>query len=366
MDKFVKHGITPFANAGNDYMAMQYLYMMELSQGHPAVGARTTSGTPGKVDFHDAAWTNAVNTFQDWVSKGYIAKNSVGLTATQAGNNFETGKSPMLMSGSWWAGTFETEIKNFQWGTFLWPGNTLNAGLGRQPVRGAEERREQGSRLRLHQRHAPARRAEAARQQRRGPDRGEHRRRDQPAQRRAHQELPDAGGHNGLAYYPDWPTPNFYNTLLAQTQDLMNGASGDPVLSIAADQLRPVRLTSLELTPVHGQHWRCTWTAAAASGAARGGNRAPPSAQRRRRHRGAGARRRTRERAVPDYLLPGAVLFTVVIALPLVMNIYISFTRWTGVGPRQWAASPTTGSSCTTRSSGRRCGTASRWSPRWR
>jgi raffinose/stachyose/melibiose transport system substrate-binding protein len=36
---------------------------------------------------------------------------------------------------------------------------------------------------------------------------------------------------NGLAYYPDWPTPSFYNTLLAQTQDLMNGASGNQVLS---------------------------------------------------------------------------------------------------------------------------------------
>jgi raffinose/stachyose/melibiose transport system permease protein len=37
------------------------------------------------------------------------------------------------------------------------------------------------------------------------------------------------------------------------------------------------------------------------------------------------------------YLLPAAVLFAVVIAIPLVMNVYTSFTRWTGVGPRQWA-----------------------------
>jgi raffinose/stachyose/melibiose transport system substrate-binding protein len=36
---------------------------------------------------------------------------------------------------------------------------------------------------------------------------------------------------NGLAYYPDWPTPSFYNTLLAQTQNLMNGASASSVLS---------------------------------------------------------------------------------------------------------------------------------------
>jgi raffinose/stachyose/melibiose transport system substrate-binding protein len=36
---------------------------------------------------------------------------------------------------------------------------------------------------------------------------------------------------NGLAYYPDWPTPSFYNTLLQQTQDLMNGTSPASVLT---------------------------------------------------------------------------------------------------------------------------------------
>ncbi len=36
--------------------------------------------------------------------------------------------------------------------------------------------------------------------------------------------------NNGLAYYPDWPTPTFYNALLQQTQNLMNGASPSQVL----------------------------------------------------------------------------------------------------------------------------------------
>ncbi|MGH3266006.1 MAG: ABC transporter substrate-binding protein, partial [Trebonia sp.] len=89
MGTFVKHGVTPFANAGNDYMAMQYLYEMELSQSTPQQ-VQDYERYTGKVSFHDAAWTNAVNTFQNWVKKGYIAKNSVGLTATQAGNDFET------------------------------------------------------------------------------------------------------------------------------------------------------------------------------------------------------------------------------------------------------------------------------------
>jgi raffinose/stachyose/melibiose transport system permease protein len=52
---------------------------------------------------------------------------------------------------------------------------------------------------------------------------------------------------------------------------------------------------------------------------------------------GSGAGRGSRSAAYLTYLLPATVLFAVVIAIPLVMNVYTSFTNWTGVGPRQWA-----------------------------
>jgi raffinose/stachyose/melibiose transport system permease protein len=39
-----------------------------------------------------------------------------------------------------------------------------------------------------------------------------------------------------------------------------------------------------------------------------------------------------RERSYWAYFLPGAVLFTAVIAIPLAYNIYLSLTRWSGVG----------------------------------
>ncbi|RZQ61480.1 carbohydrate ABC transporter permease [Amycolatopsis suaedae] len=37
------------------------------------------------------------------------------------------------------------------------------------------------------------------------------------------------------------------------------------------------------------------------------------------------------------YLIPAAVLFAAVIAVPVVMNVGISFTRWQGVGSPDWA-----------------------------
>lgn len=230
MDTFVKHGVTPFANAGNDYMAMQYLYEMELSQATPQ-DVQNYERYTGAVNFHDAAWTNAVSTFQNWVSKGYIAKNSVSLTATQAGNDFETGKSPMMLSGSWWAGTFESEIKNFQWGTFLWPGNALNAGSGGNlfvvPKNAASKTlaydfindtlQPDVQKLLANNGAVPISDSTAGI--------------TNPLNAQLIQNFATVANSNGLAYYPDWPTPSFYNTLLAQTQDLMNGASGNGVLS---------------------------------------------------------------------------------------------------------------------------------------
>ena len=230
MGTFVKNGITPFANAGDDYLAMQYLYEMELSQSTPQQVQNYERYT-GAVDFHDAAWTNAVSTFQDWVKKGYIAKNSVGLTSTQAGNDFETGKNPMMMSGSWWAGTFESDVKNFSWGSFLWPGNTLNAGSGGNlfvvPKNAANKQlaydfindtlQPDVQKLLANNGAVPVTASTAGV--------------TNPLNVQLIQNFQTLANDNGLAYYPDWPTPSFYNTLLAQTQDLMNGASGNGVLS---------------------------------------------------------------------------------------------------------------------------------------
>ena len=229
MNVFLQHGITPFANAGNDYLARQYLYEMELSQATPQQVQNYERYT-GSVDFHDAAWTNAVKTFQDWVKKGYIAKNSVGLTATQAGNDFETGKNPMLMSGSWWAGTFESDIKNFSWGTFLWPGNTLNAGSGGNlfvvPKNSANKQlaydfindtlKPDVETLLANNGAVPVSTSTAGV--------------TNPLNVQLIRNFQTLATSNALAYYPDWPTPSFYNTLLAQTQDLMNGASPSQVL----------------------------------------------------------------------------------------------------------------------------------------
>lgn len=230
MDKFVRAGITPLANAGNDYAAMQYLYELALSKATPSWVSAYERYT-GPVNFHDAAWTYAASTFADWVKKGYIAKDSVGMTATQMGNAFEGQKSPMMVSGSWWYGLFESEIKNFQWGSFLWPGNSLDPGssgnLWVVPKNAADKQlaydfinitmQPSIQSLLANNGAVPVSASTSGV--------------TSPQNQQLIQNFQKLESTSGLAYYPDWPTPAFYNTLLQQTQDLMNGTSPSQVLS---------------------------------------------------------------------------------------------------------------------------------------
>ena len=48
------------------------------------------------------------------------------------------------------------------------------------------------------------------------------------------------------------------------------------------------------------------------------------------------AGRRRRESSYAVYLIPGTILFTVVIVVPFVMNIGISLTTWDGIGRPRW------------------------------
>jgi raffinose/stachyose/melibiose transport system substrate-binding protein len=127
MDVFVKAGITPVATGGAEYPAQQVFYQLVLSQANRQwIDDYEMYTNP--VDFHDTALTFGATEFAKWMTKGYMSKNEVSLTAQQAGDAFEAGKAPIFPTGSWWYGSFITEITKFKWGIFLFPGNTLAPG----------------------------------------------------------------------------------------------------------------------------------------------------------------------------------------------------------------------------------------------
>jgi raffinose/stachyose/melibiose transport system substrate-binding protein len=130
MAKFKAAGLTPIATSGAEYPAQQVFYELALSQATDSTFVDDYQLYKAPIDFHGKEFTFGANTMADWVKKGYIEKNSTSMKAEDMGLGFESGKYPMMISGSWWYGRFMTEIKNFDWGIFLFPGNKYNAGSG--------------------------------------------------------------------------------------------------------------------------------------------------------------------------------------------------------------------------------------------
>jgi raffinose/stachyose/melibiose transport system substrate-binding protein len=224
LDKFVAAGVTPFANAGAEYVAQQYLYQLALTKADRSWVDAYERYT-GNADFHDAAWTYAANTFADWVRKGYIAKSSVSTKAEDAGVAFIGGKYPMLFSGSWWAGRFEKQITKFQYGAFLWPETKLTLGSGGNlwvvPKNSKNKdlaydfidiTMQKGIQNLLGNNGGVPVAADAAAI-------------TDAKSKELIQNYQVLSGADGLAFYPDWPVPGFYDVLTSNVQKLINGSA---------------------------------------------------------------------------------------------------------------------------------------------
>ncbi|HTJ34850.1 MAG TPA: extracellular solute-binding protein [Dactylosporangium sp.] len=229
MDTFKRNGVTPLSVGGAEYPAQQILYLLALSKADRA-WVEDFQLYKNKVDFHGPQLTYAANTFADWVSKGYIDKNSAGIKAEDMGVAWEQQKFPIMISGSWWYGRMVKEA-TFQWGTFLFPGNKLHPGSsGNLWVVPAKAKNKQLAYDFI----------------------------DITMKPEIQNLLGNSGGipvaadtskitdakskelignfdaitkDDGIAFYPDWPAPGYYDVLVAGVQKLINGsAKPDAVL----------------------------------------------------------------------------------------------------------------------------------------
>ncbi|MEU5271982.1 extracellular solute-binding protein [Streptomyces hygroscopicus] len=220
---FRAKGVTPLASAGAEYPAHQYLYQLALSKADRS-WVDAYERYESEPDFHDAAWTYGATTFADWVKKGYIAKSSSGAKAEDAGASFIAGKHPMFFSGSWWFGRFESEMKD-QWGTFRWPGSRLTLGSGGNlwvVPKGAKNKKlaydfiditmKKGIQNTLGNHGGVPVAADASAI-------------TDPKSKTLIQDFTAYSEGDGLAFYPDWPVPGFYDTLVSETQKLISGSA---------------------------------------------------------------------------------------------------------------------------------------------
>jgi raffinose/stachyose/melibiose transport system substrate-binding protein len=223
LDTFSKAGITPIANSGSDYIAQQIFYELALSKADRN-WVNDYELYNNKVDFHGPQFTYAATTFADWVKKGYIAKNSAGLKSEDIGVGFEQGKYPILISGSWWYGRFQSEIKNFQWGSFLWPGNKLDPGSsGNIWIVPSKAKNKDLAYDFINITMQPD--IQNLLGNSGGiPVAADPSKITDPKNQELIANFNTLTKQDGLAFYPDWPAPGYYDVLVAGVQDLINGS----------------------------------------------------------------------------------------------------------------------------------------------
>ncbi|GGP55109.1 ABC transporter substrate-binding protein [Saccharothrix coeruleofusca] len=223
MDEFVAAGITPLATAGQEYPAHQILYQLALTKADRDWVDRYQRYT-GEVDFHDEAWTFGAETFADWVGKGYLSKDSAGLKAEDMGLAFMQGEHPIMISGSWWYGRVRANVKDFQWGTFPWPGMTSGSSGNIWVVpKGAKNKELAYDFIAITMSQPIQDKLREAGGVPVAPG-------GTPASDPAMQEVTDTfkalSEGDRLAYYPDWPAPGYYDVHVSAVQKLITGSAG--------------------------------------------------------------------------------------------------------------------------------------------
>ncbi|QKJ18477.1 ABC transporter substrate-binding protein [Microbacterium hominis] len=222
LDAFVAQGVTPLAEAGLEYPLGQLWYQLALSQAdRQFVNDYQLYENP--VDWTGDEITYATETLLDYVDAGYISSDVTGLKAEDAGVSFINGSAPIFISGSWWYGRFVDEISGFDWGLFPFPDSDLSLGssgnLWVVPERAGDKdlayefiditMRPEIQALIGNNGGLPVAADEA----------------DITDEKSLEliQAFNAVNEKDGLSFYPDWPTPTFYDTIVAELQELING-----------------------------------------------------------------------------------------------------------------------------------------------
>ncbi len=224
MQKFVDAGITPLAEAGLEYPLGQLWYQLALSQADRQwVNDYQLYENP--VDWTgDEALTYATDTVQDWTDRGFISADASGLKAEDAGVAFINGEAPMFFSGSWWYGRFTDEIEGFDWGIFPFPETELS--LGSAGNMWAVPANASNPDLAYEFIDITMRPEIQALIGNNGglPVAADVADITDPKSQELIEGFNAINDVDGLSFYPDWPTPTFYDAIVAELQELINGS----------------------------------------------------------------------------------------------------------------------------------------------
>jgi raffinose/stachyose/melibiose transport system substrate-binding protein len=220
-DAFVAKGITPFATAGAEYPAQQIFYMLALSKADRTFV--TNYQLLKGIDFHGPEFTYGATELATWVQKGYVSKSAVNMKAQDMQNDFQAGKNPMMMGGSWLFGGLQTAKLPFKWSVELWPGNKISPGSGGNlwaiPA-GSKNKDLAYDFIDI----TLSKPIQTLMGNAGGlPINADTTQITDPATQQFNALFAQLVSSDGIGFYPDWPVAGYYQDLVSATQELMNG-----------------------------------------------------------------------------------------------------------------------------------------------
>jgi raffinose/stachyose/melibiose transport system substrate-binding protein len=221
MQQFKNAGITPLAESAVEYPLGQLWYQLLLSKASRAFVNNYQTYT-GPVNWQGPEISYATSTIKDWVNKGYISTDVTGEKAQDAATNFLSGANPIFYSGSWWYNQFTTQAK-FQWGSFLFPQTTMSPGSSGNIWVVPENAKNKDLAYKfIDITMSPA--IQALMGNSGGvPVAAKTSAITVASSKTLINNFNILTKRDGIGFYPDWPTPTFYDQLDAGLQELVNG-----------------------------------------------------------------------------------------------------------------------------------------------
>lgn len=119
LQKLKDAGWVPMQSAG-DWSASMAFNLLGL----PSILGKNptwfTEASQGKTNF-SKAWTDSVNTYADWVKKGYIPSDQVGIKYEDGQAAFLAGKSAIYPMGQWFTAAYDSAANKPEVGVFAAP-----------------------------------------------------------------------------------------------------------------------------------------------------------------------------------------------------------------------------------------------------
>jgi len=96
------NGVTPIVSGDKDSYVIQFpLYQMAANEIYSKNAAFDSQLAKKETSFTDGAWDNILTMYTDLYAKGYVNKNSLGYSASQAIQMFIDGQAAIIVDGSW-------------------------------------------------------------------------------------------------------------------------------------------------------------------------------------------------------------------------------------------------------------------------